>query len=115
MPKPTQPATTLEVHTPRRRIMCMSIIGTGTRSSTATHAAASTTATANRPRIRADVQPHWLPSLSAISSATSHPASRRAGPTGRRAGVRTGDSGTNSSAAAAATRVTTIGSQNSPL
>ena len=40
------------------------------------------------------------------------PANSSAGVTGRRAGVRTGDSGTNRSAAAAATAVAIIGSQN---
>ena len=58
-----------------------------------------TAATANRPRIRGEVQPHSLPSLSASSSATSQTASSTAGSSGSRAGVRIGDSGMSSSAA----------------
>ena len=112
MPNPTNAATRLVVQTPRSRIICMSIIGTGTRVSTVTHATATSAATANRPRTLGEPQPHEFPSLSASSRATSQTESSTAGTTGRRPGVRTGDSGTNSSAAVAATAVAIIGSQN---
>ncbi len=93
MPKPTSPATALVVQTPRRRIIAMSIIGTGTRSSTWTQATMPRAAAAKSARMVGEAQPSWLPSLRPSSSATSQRASSTAGSSGNRAGVRTGDSG----------------------
>ena len=103
-PKPTQPATTLAVHTPRRRIICMSIIGTGTRSSTATQAAASTHARARTGRApRARPSPTRCPrSARAAARPATRPAARRAAPAAGPA-CAPATPGTKSSAAAAAT------------
>src|SRR5215472_162267 len=113
MPTPMSSATRLFVQTARRRIMVMSISGVAARSSAATQIAASTTAAASSPITRAEPQPQSEASLSASSSATSQPDSSTAGSQLIRPGLRTGDSGTNSSAPTAAAIVRNSGSQNS--
>ena len=62
---------------------------------------------------RAEAQPQLGASLTATSSATSHPDSSTAGGQLIRPAARTGDSGTNSTAAIPAAMVRIIGSQNS--
>ena len=101
------------VHTAFRRIIVMSISGVAARSSAMTQPAASTTAAASRPSTRLEPQPQSGASLSATSSATSHPDSNTTGGQLIRPGLRTGDSGTNSTADTAAMIVRIIGSQNS--
>ncbi len=96
-----------------RRIIFMSISGVVARSSARIQAAASTTAAASRPITRLEPQPQLGASLSATSSATSQADSSTAGSQLIRPGVRTGDSGTNSTAETAATIVRISGSQNS--
>ena len=113
MPIPMSSATRLFVHTAGRRIIFMSISGVAERSSAITQAAPSTTAAASRPSTRAENQPQAGASLRATSSATSHADSSTAGSQLIRPGVRTGDSGTNSTADTAAMIVRIIGSQNS--
>ena len=111
---PTKPATRLVLQTPRRRIISMSIIGTGTRSSVRTQITTSRPERASRPRVRPEAQPQSLPSLRAMSRAISQPASSTAGVTGSRAGVRTGEEGMKTRAATPAIAVATIGSQKRP-
>ena len=113
IPTPSSSETRLFVHTAVRRIIFMSISGVAARSSAVTQPAASSTAAASRPRTRLEPQPQAGASLSATSSATSHADSSRAGAQLIRPGVRTGDSGTKSTADTAAMIVRTIGSQNS--
>jgi hypothetical protein len=85
-------ATRLLVHTAVRRIIFMSMSGVAARSSASAQPPASTTATASSPSTELDRQPQLGASLSATSSATSHPESSRAGSQLIRPGVRTGDS-----------------------
>ena len=113
IPTPSSSETRLLVHTAVRRIIFMSISGVAARSSAVTQPAPSTTAPASRPSTRAEPQPQSGASLSATSSATSHADSSTAGSQLIRPGVRTGDSGTKSTAATAAATVRIIGSQNS--
>ncbi len=113
MPRPISSATRLLVHTAVRRIIFMSISGVTALSSEATQLAASTTAAASRPSTRPEPQPQLGASLSATSKATSHEDRSTAGSQLIRPGVRTGDSGTNSTADTAAMIVRIIGSQNS--
>ena len=113
IPTPMSRATRLLVHTAVRRIIFMSISGVAARSSATTQATARTTAAASRPITRLEPQPQTGASLSATSSATSQPDSSTAGSQEMRPGVRTGDSGTSSIAATAATTVRISGSQNS--
>jgi hypothetical protein len=91
----------------------VSISGVAARSSAITQPAASTTSAASRPITRAEPHPQSGASLSATSSATSHADNSTAGSPLIRPGVRTGDSGTNSTADTAAATVMIIGSQNS--
>jgi hypothetical protein len=113
MPTPISSATRLFVQTAGTRIIFMSISGVGDRSSDQAQAAASTAATANRPITAPEPHPQSGASLSGTGSATSHPDSRTAGSQLISPGLRTGDSGTNSTAPMAATMVRIIGSQNS--
>src|SRR6266581_1152233 len=113
IPTPSSRATRLFVQTAVRRIMAMSISGVAARSSVITQAAPSTTAAASRPSTRPEPQPQSGASLSATSSATSQADSSTAGSQLIRPRVRTGDSGTNSTAETAAATVRIIGSQNS--
>ena len=113
MANPTSRATRLVVHTAGSRIMRMSISGEAERFSTHTHTAARTTAATSSPSTAAEVQPHRDPWLSASSRQTSHDDSRIAGRTLILPGVRTGDSGTKTTAASAAAAVMIIGNQNS--
>ena len=113
IPKPRTSAARLVVHTGRRRIMRMSTSGSSLRDSTRTHAAARTIAAASEPSVPAEIHPQLEPSLTGTSKATSQPASSRA-PAGLiRPGVRTGDSGTNTTIPTAAATTATSGSQNS--
>ncbi len=57
-----------------RAIIDRSTRGCETFDSTSSHSRATTAATANRPSVRVEVQPHSLPRLTAISSADSQPA-----------------------------------------
>src|SRR5450756_352997 len=113
MPTPISSATRLFVHTAVIRIIVMSISGVLARSSVSTQATAITTAAASRPITLAEPQPQSGASLSATSRATSHADSSTAGSQLIRPAVRTGDSGTNSTAQTAAMMVRIIGSQNS--
>ena len=113
IPTPISSATRLLVHTAVCRIIRMSISGVAARSSANSQPAASTSARAISPITRPDPQPQDGASLSATSSATSHPDSSTAGSHEIRPGVRTCDSGTNKIAATAATTVKISGSQNS--
>src|SRR6202034_3191633 len=74
---------------------------------------ASTTAPASIPSTAGEAQPHSDASLSGTSSSTSQPDIRMAGSQLIVPGLRTGDCGTNSTAATVAITVTIIGSQNS--
>src|SRR5947209_479378 len=94
IPNPNTSAARLVVHTGRSRIIRMSTSGAALRDSAHTHAGTSTSAAANKPSVRTDVQPQLAPSLTGTSNATSQPASRTAPSGSIRPGVRTGDSGT---------------------
>src|SRR5262245_56769624 len=106
-------ATRLLVQTAVWRIIFMSISGVAARNSASTHHQACTTAPASNPSTRSDLQPQAGASLSPTSRATSHADSSTAGSKLILPGVRTGDSGTNSSADTAAATVSASGSQNS--
>ncbi len=81
--------------TVRLIIIRMSTMGSGTRSSTSTHATSSTAATPKSPRIRPEVQPQFSPSVRARRNATNPPERSAAPGTSMRDGVLIGDSGTN--------------------
>ena len=82
------------VHTPRRRIIPMSISGSRLRSSTATHTAQMISPTASRESVRAEPQPQVVVSETA-SSASEMPIAIRPPATQLiRPGARIGDSGT---------------------
>src|SRR5438552_2457341 len=109
IPKPNTSAARFVVHTGRSLIMRMSTSGALLRDSAHTHAAASTTALAKSPTVRADVHPQLGPSLTGTSSATSQPASRTAPVGSMRPGIRIGDSGTNTKIPAVAAATATSG------
>ncbi len=73
----------------------MSTIGSGTRSSTSTHATASTTDATKSPSTAAEPQPRLGPSVRPSSNVIRNPESSSAPAGSSREGVFTGDSGTN--------------------
>src|SRR5215211_2568868 len=106
-------ATRLVVQTPRSRMSPMSTSGAAIRRSNATQPQNTVAATAKRASSRAESQPQRLPSVMASRNATSATESSAAPTTSTRAGVRTGDSGTNAHVSTAAGTVTTSADQNS--
>src|SRR5699024_6945762 len=114
IPTPTSNATRFVVHTPGRRIMCMSISGTRARRSDTTQTPISTTPPVSSPITTGELQPQACPWLRASKIATSQPDNHTAGKKLMRPGVRTGDSGINNPATPAATAVTIAGSQDKP-
>src|SRR6478752_2081424 len=113
MPKPSTSAARLVVHTGPSRIICMSTSGERLRDSTRTQSGISTTASANRPSVRADVQPQLEPWLTGTSRAISHAASSTAPSQSIRPRVLTGDSGTKTTIPMVATITAPSGNQNS--
>ena len=113
MPAPSRNAAALVVHTPRIRIMFMSISGLSLRVSTNTHSAEIARPTAIIPRVFGDPQPHVVVSLIASSTVDMPAVIRAAASQLIRPGVLTGDSGMKRHVATAATIVATSGIQNS--
>ncbi len=74
MPKPMSRPAMLVKATAGRDIIFMSTRGCATLVSMRPQTRATTAATANRPRVLVEVQPQWLPWLTATSSAESQPA-----------------------------------------
>ncbi|MFD0527533.1 hypothetical protein ACFQ1I_10385 [Kitasatospora arboriphila] len=74
IPKPMSRPEMLVKATAGRDIIFMSTSGWLTLTSMRIQTRATTAATANRPRVRLEVQPQWLPWLTAISRAESQPA-----------------------------------------
>src|SRR5579864_945212 len=95
MPAPSRNAVRFVVHTPRIRIIAMSISGSALRVSTATHAAQTTRPAAVSPSVRDEPQPHAVASLIASSTAEMPALISSAASQLIRPGTRTGDSGTN--------------------
>ena len=85
MPKPNSVAATFVHHTVGIRIMRTSTSGCSERSSIITHATNSTTAAANRPSTRGDVQPQFEPSLTAEQQRHQPARQRQRRPRWRRA------------------------------
>src|SRR4051812_7190906 len=113
MPKPNSVAATFVHQTVGILIIRTSTSGWSERSSISTQAANSTTAAANRPRMRGDVQPQSEPSLTPSSSATSQPDSVSTAAIETRPGEVTGDSGIRNSVATMAIAAIAPGIQNS--
>lgn len=101
------------VHTPRMRIIAMSISGLSLRTSTRTQATHPTIPTASRPSVLAEPQPQLVVSEMAISTHTKPVVISADASQLTRPGRRTGDSGTNRHVARAAITVTTSGIQYS--
>src|SRR3954465_6626814 len=99
---PKSSPTRFVVHTPRTRIIRMSISGCSARDSAHTHTTASTTATASSTSTFGEPQPQFGASLTPTSSQTSHTESRNAVIQFTEPAARAGDSGTNTKAATAA-------------
>ncbi len=74
MPKPMSRPARLVKATAGRDIIFMSTSGCLTLTSMTPQSRATTAATANRPRVLVEVQPQWLPWLTATSRAESQPA-----------------------------------------
>ena len=113
IPAPSRNATRFVVHTPRIRIIDMSINGSRLWTSTHTHAAQTSTPAPNSAIVFVPVQPQTVVCAIAIRrqempALISAAASQFTWP-----GVRTGDSGTNRHVQNAASSVTTSGAQNS--
>src|SRR5664279_5039816 len=113
IPAPSRNAARFAVHTPRMRIIVMSISGLALRASTAIHTAETARPAAIRPSVFDEPQPHEV--VSEIASRTvempiviSAAASQLIRP-----GTRTGDSGMNRHVAIAAITVATSGIQKS--
>jgi hypothetical protein len=111
IPAPSRKATRLVVHTPRIRIIAMSINGTSLRSSTSTQAVVSATPAASRPRVLGEPQPHVIVSEIAMSMQQKPAVISTAASQLTRPGTRTGDSGTKRQVQKAAATVTTSGIQ----
>ncbi len=93
IPAPSRKAARLVVHTPRMRIIVMSISGLRERISTSTHMAVTTRPAAIRPRALAEPQPQLVVSLTASRTVERPTVIRKAAPQLMRPGTRTGDSG----------------------
>jgi hypothetical protein len=113
IPKPMSSATRFVVHTPRIRIMPMSISGCADRASRRIHTAATSSAKPNRPRVAGEVHPHAGARVTPSSRATSQLVSSAAATQLTRPPARTVDSGTAIQAPPAAATFMIIGSQNS--
>ena len=104
-------AATLVVHTGRSRMSARSTSGSTTRSSQRAHSTAKTAAAAKSASTRPEVQPQELPSLIGSSSASRVRESSTPPTQSMRARTRTGDSGTHSQVASAASAVVATESQ----
>jgi hypothetical protein len=113
IPAPSRKAARFVVHTPRMRIIVMSISGSLLRTSTATHTAMNASPTAIRPSVFADPQVHSVVSEIASSTAEMPIVINAAASQLIFPGTRTGDSGMNLHVASAARIVATSGNQNS--
>ena len=102
MPKPTSTVAKLVIATVGWRSISMSTSGSGVRRCSQTQKLRITAPTTNRPSVRVSPQPHSLALAIASSGAVSPRPSTIAPRTSTRPGVRTGDSGTNSSMKTAA-------------
>src|SRR3984893_8498983 len=111
IPAPSRNAATFVVHTPRIRIIVMSMSGVRLRTSTAIHTIETMTPTATSPRVLADPQPHLLVWLIASSTVEMPTVIRAAASQLIRPGTRTGDSGMNRQVARAASTAATSGRQ----
>ena len=101
------------VHTPRMRIIAMSISGSRLRTSTITHAAQMSAPTAIRAIVLGEPQPHVIVSLTATRITDMPPLISVAASQLIRPGTRTGDSGTKRQVQTADTTITTSGTQYS--
>src|ERR1019366_738842 len=113
IPAPSRKAARFVVHTPRMRIIVMSISGLGLRVSTAIHTAETASPAAIRPSVFVEPQPQVVVLLIASSTVEmpiviSAAASRLVGPA-----TRTGDCGRTRQVATAAITVATSGIQKS--
>ena len=113
MPAPSRNATRLVVHTPRMRIIAMSMSGSSLCSSTMIQAAVVARPKASSPIVLGEPQPQVIVSEIAMSTQQKPTDMRAAASQLTRPGTRTGDSGTNSWVQIAAARVTISGIQNS--
>src|SRR5580692_1103951 len=113
MPAPSRNAAKFVVHTPRIRIIVMSISGLLERASTATHTVDTARPAAIRPSVFAEPQPHVVVSLMAISTVERPIVISAAASQLIRPGTVTGDSGMYLQVATAAIRIATSGIQNS--
>ena len=113
MPAPRRNAVRLVVHTPRIRIMVMSISGSRLRVSTATQPRHTITPAASRPSVRGEPQPHVV--VSPIATRTPEIPRLISATAGQlmRPRTRTGDSGTKRQVQSAARVITGSGIQNS--
>src|ERR1700727_75894 len=93
IPAPSRNAARLVVHTPRIRIIAMSIRGSRLRSSTATHAAHTAKPAARSPNVLGSPHPHTVVCAIAISRADIPALISAAAVQFTWAGERTGDSG----------------------
>ena len=113
IPAPSRNATRFVVHTPRIRIIAMSISGSRLWTSTQIHAAITSAPAANSAIVLAPPQPQTVVCAIPISTKQIPTLISVAASQFTRPGERIGDSGTNRHVHTAATRVTTSGSQNS--
>ena len=93
MPAPSRNAARLVVHTPRIRIIVMSISGSRLRISFVTHSAQNTSPMANTPSVLGEPQPQTVVCAMAISTADMPMLIRTAETQLTVAFDRTGDSG----------------------
>src|SRR5437879_946070 len=113
MPAPSRNAARFVVHTPRMRIIAMSMSGVRLRTSTAIHRIETTAPRRMRPSVLADPQPEVVVWLIASSTVEIPAVIRPAASQLTRPDTRTGDSGMNLHVATAASTVATSGIQKS--
>ena len=111
IPAPSRNAARFVVHTPRIRIIVMSISGSLLRTSTAIQATETARPTASRPSVFGEPQPQVVVSLIASSTIEMPIVIRAAASQLTRPGTRTGDSGMKRQVATAAMTVATAGSR----
>ena len=113
MPAPSRNAATFVVHTPRMRIIVISISGSRLRISTMTQARQISAPTPIRAIVFGNPQPHVIVSLTAIRITDMPTLINAAASQLTRPGTRTGDSGTNRQVHTADTTITISGNQYS--
>ena len=113
IPAPSRNADAFVVHTPRIRIIVMSISGFLLRTSTAIQSDRDRDPTASRPSVFGDPQPHVVVSRSRSARSRCQLVISAAASQLMRPGSFTGDSGMKRHVATAAKTVGISGSQNS--